>query len=83
MALVLSIAAVLASTTFWNVLQDVGSIAGLIALLLGVWLSLRAVGVLDRPSYEISAGYLPERDSIASGRCLTSSWSTATPATCR
>jgi hypothetical protein len=59
--------AVLASSTLWNVFQDVGSVAGLIALFLGVWLSLRAIGVFDRPSYEISAGYLPERDEIGFG----------------
>ena len=50
----------------WNVLQDIGSIAGLVALLLGVWLSLRTLGVLNRPRYEISAAYLP-RDEVGFG----------------
>jgi len=51
----------------WNLIQDVGSIAGLIALLLGVWLSLRALGIFNRPSYTITANYLPERDSLGFG----------------
>lgn len=47
-----------------DIVQDFGSVAGFIALGLSIILGLRAIGVFDRPSYEIEASYLPERDLL-------------------
>lgn len=38
--------------------------AALVALALGVWISARTLGLLDRPKYWLRATYLPPRDAV-------------------
>src|SRR4051812_44826215 len=51
----------------WEVLRDVGAIAGLISLFLTIWLGLRALGFLERPRYTLTSSYLPPHDEMGFG----------------
>jgi hypothetical protein len=48
----------------WAVIERIGAIGGLIALGLGIWLSLRALGFFLTRKHSVSSTYLPHRDAI-------------------
>lgn len=48
----------------WAFIERIGSIGGLIALGLGIWLSLRALGFFLKRSYSLNARYLPHTDAV-------------------